>query len=253
MFVPGAETTRTIMRERIARLYRSISSGDSPFATALWRMRHGHPFNTIRKRVRGSENLIAYGGSLLHNVTVDIRGRGNRVLIAPRCILNSVAIRVRGDGHTLIIGPGCVFSEGGDLWLEDGSGTLEIGAGSTFVDAQLAVTEPGTCIRIGRDCLFAYDIEVRTGDSHAIVDASTGRRLNPAADVTIGDHVWVGVGCRVLKGSRLANDSVVGAGSVVTHAFDEPGVVIAGVPARVTRTGIGWQRERGAAPAVPEG
>jgi acetyltransferase-like isoleucine patch superfamily enzyme len=232
------------MREKLRGVYRALSADAGPFGTALWRLRNGHPLDSGRRRIRGSANRFTHDGAILHDVSLDIEGDRNRVRIHPRSMLHSVRIRIRGNDHTVVIGPGCVFAEGGDLWLEDERGTLEIGAATTFVNAQLAVTEPGTSIRIGSDCLFAYDIEVRTGDSHPIVDARTGQRLNPAADVSIGDHVWVTAGCRFLKGSRVADGSVVGAESVVTRAFDEPGTVIAGDPARVIRSGIRWQRSR---------
>jgi len=207
-------------------------------------MRHGQPVNTVHRRIHGNGNTVAAKGALLHDVTIDICGDNNAVLIGPRCMLRGVRIRIRGDSHRVSIGAGCVFSEGSDLWLEDSEGTITIGAHTTIVNVQLAVTETGSAISIGEDCLFAYGIEIRTGDSHPILDRETGARLNPAADVTIGNHVWVTTGCTLLKGSGIPDGCVVGAGSIVTHQFGEPDTVIAGDPAKIVRRGIRWQRER---------
>ncbi|MOA54292.1 putative lipopolysaccharide biosynthesis O-acetyl transferase WbbJ [compost metagenome] len=47
---------------------------------------------------------------------------------------------------------------------------------------------------------------------------------------------------QVLKGSELRAESVVGTGSVVSRAFEQGNCVIAGVPARIIRQGIRWDR-----------
>ena len=95
---------------------------------------------------------------------------------------------------------------------------------------------------IGRRCMFSRKIEIRTSDAHSIVDRETGRRLNGAGSITIGDHVWVGLGVVINKGASIPADSVVGAMSFVNRSFDEQGVVLAGTPARVVRRGITWNR-----------
>ena len=48
----------------------------------------------------------------------------------------------------------------------------------------------------------------------------------------LGDHVTLGAGCIVVGGVELADGITVGAGAVVTKSFSEPGITIAGVPAR---------------------
>lgn len=49
---------------------------------------------------------------------------------------------------------------------------------------------------------------------------------------TIGDNVRLGVGAKVLGDIRLADNITVGAGAVVLHSFDEPGITVAGIPAK---------------------
>ncbi len=48
----------------------------------------------------------------------------------------------------------------------------------------------------------------------------------------LGKNVDVGIGAKIIGGITLADNIVVGANSVVTKSFLEPGIVIAGVPAR---------------------
>ncbi len=49
---------------------------------------------------------------------------------------------------------------------------------------------------------------------------------------TLGDRVTLGIGSTLVGGITLADGITVGAGSVVTRSFLEPGITIAGVPAR---------------------
>lgn len=48
----------------------------------------------------------------------------------------------------------------------------------------------------------------------------------------IGDNVRLGVGAKVIGGVTLADNITVAAGAVVVHSFTEPGITIAGVPAK---------------------
>jgi maltose O-acetyltransferase len=55
-----------------------------------------------------------------------------------------------------------------------------------------------------------------------------------AAPVVIGDDVWLGMNVTILKGVEIGNQSVIGAGSVVTRSIPA-GVIAAGQPAVVVR------------------
>jgi serine O-acetyltransferase len=52
---------------------------------------------------------------------------------------------------------------------------------------------------------------------------------------TLGDHVEVGIGSLLIGGITIADGITVGAGAVVTKSFLEPGITIAGVPAKKLR------------------
>jgi acetyltransferase-like isoleucine patch superfamily enzyme len=118
-----------------------------------------------------------------------------------------------------------------------------IGAGTTIVKAHFAVTEPGSQIEVGPQCMFAHDIELRCGDSHSIIDLQTGNRINYAQNIRLGQHVWVAAGATILKGVEIGNDCVVASRALVTHSFPA-NCLIGGVPADLLRQQITWQRER---------
>ena len=69
---------------------------------------------------------------------------------------------------------------------------------------------------------------------------STG--LERAEPVRIGDDVWIGGGAQILPGVTIGSRSVIGAGSVVTRDIPDD-VVAAGNPCRVIRSLKGEQDE----------
>ena len=44
------------------------------------------------------------------------------------------------------------------------------------------------------------------------------------------------------KNVKIADNSIVGWGSIVTKEFNEPNVIIAGIPAKIVKRGINWDR-----------
>ena len=99
-------------------------------------------------------------------------------------------------------------------------------------------TGPGN-ITIGCGCLFADGV-LWTGDWHTLYDCNDGKVLNANSDICIGNHVWLATGCMLLKGANIADNSVVGARSIVNKKFDKPNVVIAGVPAKIVKENVNW-------------
>ncbi len=89
-------------------------------------------------------------------------------------------------------------------------------------------------VYIGAGTLLGPDVRIFTVD-HALDPAERGAGLQKAAEVRIGRRVWIGGGSIILSGVTVGDESVIGAGSVVTR--DIPGGVLAcGNPCRVIRT-----------------
>ena len=112
----------------------------------------------------------------------------------------------------------------------------------------------GTHISIGAGCFINYDAvfldcgSITVGDHVQIgprvqlvtalhpVDDIEARRAGweSAAPIVVGDNVWLAAGVIVCPGVTIGENSVVGAGSVVTR--DVPaGVLAVGSPCRVLR------------------
>ncbi len=207
----------------------------------LRRLLRGDP--GYKEFIRGEANSIRTNGSLLSNVSFDILGDRNRITFGEGCKIYNSRFHIRGSDHVIEIGENCRVTRGGVFWIEDDGCQLVVGRDTSMVEVEIAVTEPGSRVVIGEDCMFANDVDIRAGDSHPIVDKASGKRLNPAQDVTIGDHVWVAAHSVILKGVSIGRDSVVAAGAIVTRSC-EAGSILAGNPARAVKTGITWKRRR---------
>lgn len=198
------------------------------------------------RRLVKSGNQLALPASaerLMKKVTIKLRGSNNRLIVGEEVEISHCEIRIGGDNNLIEIGPRTRFSSGKIYLLETSGQHIRIGADTTVEGAYLLVDERAS-IDIGRDCMLSTDILIRTGDKHSILDVASGERVNRAADVVISDRVWIGRDVQVLKGSVIQPESVVGACSLVSRAFGEGNCVIAGVPAKVVKRGIRWDRSK---------
>ena len=71
---------------------------------------------------------------------------------------------------------------------------------------------------------------VRIGDDTLIAGDVAGVSPSEVAPVVIGRNVWIGIGCIVMRGVTIGDNSVVAAGSVVTKSVPA-NTLVAGNPA----------------------
>ena len=108
---------------------------------------------------------------------------------------------------------------------------ISIGAG-TFVNFDCVMLDVAP-IRIGEACQVATCVQLLTA-THPIDPGPRRQGWEYARPITIGNNVWLGGGVIVCPGVTIGDDTVVGAGAVVTR--DLPGGSVAfGNPARVQR------------------
>ena len=198
-------------------------------------------FSTAPCPFNGTGNSMHNNGTF-KNVTYDIIGNNNVIVIGENTFINNALIFIRGDHHRLVIEDNCFFGEG-EFWIEDDHCSIIIHSNTTIEKAHLAVTESHSVLEIENDCMLAKHVEIRTGDSHSIVDMETGKRINKASNVLLKKHVWVGAHAKILKGVTIGNNSVIGTAALVTNNIPAHSIA-AGVPAKVIRSNIDWKRER---------
>lgn len=166
-------------------------------------------------------------------------------------------VTFNGDRNRLVLGKNlvarnCQFTLGCDSSIEisdinhlgimtiaaHDQSHVRIGSGCGFGETTILLHEPSR-VTIGAGMLGSFGIKMTTSDMHAIWDRKTGARINLAADIDIGEHVWLAESVKLLKGAKVGMGSVIGSDSTVTGEI--PARVIAvGRPARVVREDIEW-------------
>jgi carbonic anhydrase/acetyltransferase-like protein (isoleucine patch superfamily) len=125
-----------------------------------------------------------------------------------------------GRGCRVDIGPGAV---------------CEFGSGYINVNSKIVISHG---LKVGKDVSIAWDCEFLDDDFHQLCWDGKEER-DPG--IEIGNHVWIGSGVTILKGVKIGDNNVIGAGTVVTKPFTEQNVLIAGNPARIVKRGIAWK------------
>lgn len=185
-------------------------------------------------------NTISLSGAFLKGTSFDIFGRNNVIIVGSKAWLFNCKIKIVSDGNRLEIKSGSTIISNTSFWMQHGKNEITIGHDTTIEGGHLAATE-GSKITVGDDCMFSSDIEIRTGNSHSIINTVTDKRINPSDDVLIGNHVWLTAHVGVIKGAVLLDNSLVGNSAIVTKNNKENSVY-AGIPAKHIKGNINWDR-----------
>ncbi len=130
---------------------------------------------------------------------------------------------------------------------------LLIGKDFSCMDCRVFMhDEPNINVTIGDDCMFSFGVIIWPSDGHSIIDGNK-KALNKGENIIIGNHVWLGMNTTILKGSVIPDNSVVAAKAVFTKGSNplnarilpifKGGGVFAGMPAKLLKTDINWDRK----------
>lgn len=127
-----------------------------------------------------------------------------------------------GIGSATSIQPPFACDYGSNIWIGD----------RVYLNFNCVILDCAE-VRIGDGTQIASGVQLLAAD-HPREPHLRRELLELARPVTIGSNVWIGAAAIVCPGVSVGDDSIIGAGSVVTR--DVPaGVVAVGSPARVVR------------------
>ena len=165
-------------------------------------------------RIDGVLTVIKWGGSsAASSLTVD----------------NNASLFVQGDFE---ISPNVHISVNTDAEIVLG-GRKHSSASGITCDSRIMAAKR---IHIGSDTIIAWNVFITDSDWHKIEGVCREE------EVVIGEHVWIAHGASVLKGSIVPQGSIVAAKSLVQGRFSSSNLLLAGVPARIVREGMQWER-----------
>jgi acetyltransferase-like isoleucine patch superfamily enzyme len=94
-------------------------------------------------------------------------------------------------------------------------------------------------IRFGKDVLIGWNCTFRDGDGHKINNV-LGKK-----PIVVGDSVWIGAFCDIVKGAAIKDHCVIATHSLVTERScieSRPNSILGGIPAKVIKENISWER-----------
>lgn len=197
------------------------------------------PFNN-KVKLKGAK--LTRKNALLIKTKIKCFGKGNTITISEGAVLYKSTITITGNNNNVLIGKGSSLKHV-NINVEDSGNNVIIGERTYLCGNTNIGCIESTSIKIGNDCLFSANIEIRSGDSHGIYSADK-KRLNFSKNVVIGNHVWLAQGVYVLKGVNISDNTVVGAGAIVAKSIEEPNCIIAGNPAKIIKRDIVWDKTR---------
>ncbi|HWK03614.1 MAG TPA: acyltransferase [Puia sp.] len=127
------------------------------------------------------------------------------------------------------IGRGCRFDIGRDAVVTIG-GNAFINVNTNFIISHN--------LTIGDDCVISWNCQFLDDDFHEI--GYEGKK-NTADSIVIGQHVWIGCGVSIYKGTVIPDGCVIASNSVIRGKFHVKNAIIGGNPARVIRENIVWE------------
>ncbi len=190
--------------------------------------------------VRGHNNILT-NKAACYKLRYNISGINNKIILESGGKLVNVLIYIRGNQNSITIESKCLVKNT-VIYIENDNSALKIGKGTTIEGAHFGIAENNKKIILGQDCMLSENIYLTTTDSHSILN-DTNERFNQAANVNIGNHVWIGRNSTILKGSDICDNSIIGASSVVTGNV-KANSIYTGVPARLVKQNITWLREK---------
>lgn len=141
------------------------------------------------------------------------RFKHSTIIIGDNCIFNAHDLfNTRGTGH-------CIIRTHTDYAL------IEIGINSGFSGVSINACQS---IKIGKNVIVGKDTAIFDNDGHP---ERLGTGPKP---VVIGDNVFIGMRCIIMKGVTIGNNAIIGSGSIVTKDIPANSVA-AGVPCKVIR------------------
>jgi acetyltransferase-like isoleucine patch superfamily enzyme len=203
----------------------------------LWRV-VSHILSVISSKI---QKETVFSGAILYKC--EILG-GGIVRIGKGSYLKDCRIYVCGEGSSVEIGDNCVLKSA-HIFVSGNNGNCYIGNNVTVNAIKSSRTEfnigENSKIQIEDGSLFSKGIVLFTTDFHSVYD-SKKNRINKNSDIYIGYHVWIGMYTLILKGSSIANNCVIGAGSLVTGKNDTENSIYIGRPAVLKKTEINWEK-----------
>lgn len=200
-------------------------------------------------------SIIRFGGTVSHHgnkivnqngkkvfktkqLKITIYGKNNLIQIDQSVYMEKSSIFISGNNNHVVLKSnvhGIV-----DIQILSDMCRVEIDEKTGFTGTKIVLGDKNSTVTFGRECIVAKDTIIYVTDFHSVIDFKTGYPINQGRYIKVGNHCWIGEGVKILKNTRIEDDVIVGAFSLVSRDLDEPHSVYAGVPAKKCKENVSW-------------
>ena len=190
---------------------------------------------SLKEQMETGKVYIEFGHSSEEDKAYEIEIENQRQLAKDLCFdynnTRPTDVKRKDELLTQLLG-----SRGKSIWME---APIHFAYGSNthmgdhvYANFNLTIVDDGQC-HIGNYVMFAPNVVIST-TGHPLHPSLRDKGAQFSLPVVIKDHVWIGSNVTIMPGVTIGENSVIGAGSVVTR--DIPANVVAcGVPCKVMR------------------
>lgn len=239
--VKKTQPIRTLNNKFLNKQWYKFSCNDNQNTFIVGNINAIHEYSNKKIKIEG-DYMDSKGNKIiapknLYNCSVEFLGGNNKLIIDNNANLKNCSFEMRENGKVIIkenVGFHGTIRVGHNC-------TVEIGNNTSSTNPVYVTVAEASVLKIGDDCMFATNNQIRTDDAHPIYDVNTGNRINPSKDVILGNHVWVGYGAMLFGGAKVGDGSVIGAGALVNKIHSNNCLVV-GIPAKTVKHDIFWER-----------
>ncbi len=157
--------------------------------------------------LRGLGLRLTHGGKVSCRKTAMFRGASLRVAKNSRAELGS-GVRIGKNALVSVLN----------------GGTLSVGAGTSIGMNNLIVCHEQ--IRIGQETILAPNVFIYDHDHVFDAECGVHKREFKTSPVSIGDRCWIGANTVILRGTKIGNNCVIGAGCVLKGDYPDGSVIV---------------------------
>lgn len=181
----------------------------------------------------------------IKGLKIRFKGKNSIITIKKPCIKFKKSKIVCGDNAKIIIESSKKVADKLTILANGTNSICKIGKNFSCTNGCLILLhrEANLNAIIGEDCMFGTNVVLRCSDAHAIYDINTNKIINNGGNIIINDHCWLGMNTTVLKQVSIAPNTIIATGSIVTKNCETSNAIYAGIPAKIVKHNINWNRE----------
>lgn len=143
-------------------------------------------------------------------------------------------VHVGGSKANLFIADKCDIPCGSVLNV---NGSLAIG--KKFMPNCFLLISCENKIVIGDNCNIGWNVTIIDGDGHPLCKTDNPQAIiNESRPVVIGDNCWIAAHASIMKGVRLADNTTIPYGSIITKSCLQPKTIFGGSPNSILKENV---------------